>query len=81
MAVLIPFFELGERVGHRVEIEAGTLKELVDVGIARFGSPFADAVKVSTFVINGRANTALKGKRTPLGSEDTIWMVRPAAGG
>lgn len=81
MAVLIPFFDLGDRIGHRVEIEASTLGELVAAAQARFGQPFADATKISSFVINGRARTASKGAKTPLGPDDVVWMVRPSAGG
>ena len=81
MAVLIPFFELGDKIGSRIEIEASTLGELVADARLRFGAPFVDAMKISSFVINGRACTALKGRATPLRPEDVVWMVRPTAGG
>jgi molybdopterin converting factor small subunit len=81
VAVLIPFFDLGDTIGHRIEIEADTLGELVSEARARFGASFVEATKISSFVINGRARTAQKGSKTRLGPDDVVWMVRPSAGG
>ncbi len=81
MAVLIPFFDLGDTIGHRIEIEADTLGELVTKARARFGEPFVEATKISSFVINGRARTIQRGSKTRLTQDDVVWMVRPSAGG
>lgn len=81
MAVLIPFFDLGDTIGHRIEIEASTLGELVAEARTRFGAPFVEATKICSFVINGRARTMQRGSKTRLSPDDVVWMVRPSAGG
>ncbi len=81
MAILIPSFELAEKIGHRVEIDADTVGELVDECISRFGEPFREAVRASAIVVNGRSVNLLKGRRTRLKHDDSVWLIRPASGG
>ena len=81
MAVLIPFFDLGDVIGQRIEIEADTLGELVEEARRRFGAPFVEATKFSSFVVDGRARSIRRGSKTRLKKDDVVWMVRPSAGG
>ncbi len=82
MAILIPSHSLAQAVGMRqVEIEAATVGELIRLGTARYGEPFRQALQGAAIIVNGRSINALKGKRTPLDSSDTVWLVRPAGGG
>lgn len=81
MATLVPHFELAEKIGKQVEIEAGTVGELIQAGIAQFGEPFETALKQAAIVVNGRLINSLKGKKTPLKGGDIVWLVLPAAGG
>jgi molybdopterin converting factor small subunit len=81
MAILVPNFELAEKIGKQVEIDAATVAELVEVGSARYGDEFRKTVKTAIIVVNGRAISLLAGMRTPLGSKDQVWFVRPAGGG
>ncbi len=81
MATLIPNFDLAETIGTKVEIDAGTVGELVSKGIAQYGEPFRDATKVVAIMVNGRAMNLLKGGKTRLTSSDTVWFVMPSSGG
>ena len=81
MAILIPTFELANQIGQRVEIEAATINELIEVGTSRYGAAFAKAVKSATIAVNGRSVRLLKGGRTPLVADDTVWLVMPSGGG
>jgi molybdopterin converting factor small subunit len=81
MAILVPTFELGEKIGHRVEIEAGTVDELIAKATARFGETFAQSTRYAVVVVNGQGINYLKGGRTPLGARDEVWFLRPSAGG
>ena len=81
MATLIPHFALAEKIGERVEIEAATVDELVQAGIARFGEPFRAAVTRATILVNGRAVSLLRRGKTPLAPSDTVWLVLPSGGG
>ena len=82
MATLIPNFDLAEKIGEtKVEIDAGTVGELIEKGTARFGQPFSDAVKIAAVVVNGRSISKLKGNKTRLTSGDSVWLVLPSSGG
>ena len=81
MATLIPNFDLAEKIGTKVEMDAETVGELVSKGIAQYGEPFREATKVVAILINGRAMTKLKGSKTRLTSSDTVWFVMPSSGG
>ena len=81
MAWLIPSFELAREIGDRVEIEAATVGELIDVGIVRYGEPFRTATLGAVLIVNGRSINVLKGRRTKLAAGDSVWLVKPVAGG
>jgi molybdopterin converting factor small subunit len=81
MAILIPNFELAEKIGSKIEIEAGTVDELVRKGIAQFGEPFKKTVQTASIVVNGRNVSLLKGGKTKLGREDSVWLILPSGGG
>lgn len=81
MATLIPTYDLAQEIGAEIEIDATTVGELLTIGRERWGQPFKDVVRGAAIVVNGRAITQLKGKRTPLGPDDTVWLVNAAAGG
>ena len=81
MATLIPNFDLAEKIGSKVGIDADTVGELISKGIAQYGEPFRDATKVVAIMVNGRSMTHLKGSKTRLTSSDTVWFVLPSSGG
>jgi len=81
MAILIPNYELGEKIGERVEIEARTVAELIEMGTAKWGEVFRQATKRATIVVNGRAVSLLRGGKTPLGKDDSVWLIVPSGGG
>ena len=81
MAWLIPSFELAREIGDRVEIDAATVGELIDEGVARYGEPFREATQGAVLVVNGRSISVLKGRRTKLAAGDSVWLVNPVAGG
>ena len=81
MATLYPTFELAERIGRAIEIDAATVDALVAEGIARWGDDFARELKRVAIVVNGRAITLLQRGKTPLAAGDAVWMVKAAGGG
>jgi molybdopterin converting factor small subunit len=81
MAVLVPTFELAEKIGKQVEIDADTVGDLLDQAIARYGEEFRQAIRSSTIVVNGRAIGLLQRTKTRLKKEDVVWMLKPAGGG
>jgi molybdopterin converting factor small subunit len=81
MAILIPNFELAEKIGEQVEIDANTVDELLRVGSERYGEVFSQATKRAAIVVNGRSVSLLKGKSTRLEPTDTVWFILPAGGG
>ncbi len=81
MATLIPSFDLAERIGQQVEIDAADVAELIRVGTERFGAPFAEAAQRAALLVNGRSVQHLKGHRTRLTERDVVWMVLPSSGG
>jgi molybdopterin converting factor small subunit len=81
MARLIPNYTLGEKIGQMVEIDARTVDELIQVGTLRYGEPFSKAVQFVAIVVNGRSINRLKGGKTPLGKDDTVWFLLPSGGG
>ena len=81
MAILIPNFELAEKIGSRVEIEASNVDELVRKGIAQFGEPFKKTLQTASIVVNGRNVSLLKGGKTKLSHDDNVWLILPSGGG
>lgn len=81
MAIVVPNFDLAEKIGNKVEIDASTVGELIKKGISQYGEPFREATKTVAIVINGRSVSKLKGNKTRLSSDDTVWFVLPSSGG
>ena len=81
MAILIPNFELAEKIGRRVELRQRPSRSSSSEGSSRFGESFAEAIKHAAILVNGRSVNLLKGGKTPLGKEDLVWLVRPSGGG
>jgi molybdopterin converting factor small subunit len=81
MAILIPNYELAEKIGERVEIEASTVAELIELGTARWGEVFRQTTKRAAILVNGRSVSLLRGGKTPLGKGDNVWLVLPSGGG
>jgi molybdopterin converting factor small subunit len=81
VAKLIPNYALGEKIGKMVEIEARTIDELIRMGTERYGEAFSKAIQVAAIVVNGRSVNRLQGGKTPLGKEDTVWLLLPSSGG
>ncbi len=81
MAILIPSYALSAKIGTQVEIEAATVGELLDAGVARWGEEFAQAVRHATIAVNGRAIAHLQGRKTRIGPEDQVWLIMAAGGG
>ncbi len=78
---MVPTWELAERIGRRVEIDARTVGELIDIGIVRYGEDFRRATERTLIVVNGRGINYLKGRKTRIGPDDEVWFLKPAAGG
>ena len=81
MAILIPNYELAEKIGKRIEFDATTVAELIEQGIARFGEPFREASKTAVISVDGRPSRLLKGGKTRLRKDDAVWFVLPSGGG
>ena len=81
MAILIPNFDLAEKIGTELEIDASTVDELIREGVARFGEVFRQATKHAAILVNGRSVSLLKGGKTRLSKQDTVWFVLPSGGG
>lgn len=82
MAFLILNFDLAEKVGmSKVEIQAGTVDDLVREATSRLGAGFTEAIARSTLVVNGRSVSKLKGGKTPLKPDDSVWIITPSGGG
>ena len=82
MAILVPSYELSQTIGlDRVEIDAPTVREFIEIGTQRFGEPFWAATRNSTIAVNGRAIALLKAGRTKLDADDVVWLLKPSGGG
>lgn len=81
MAILVPTYELAEKIGRRIEIDADTVNELIEKGVERFGEDFRRASKSALIVVNGVALNHLRGRKTKLNPQDEVWFLKPASGG
>jgi molybdopterin converting factor small subunit len=81
MAILIPNYDLAEKIGDRIEIDASTVDDLIEEGVARWGEIFRQTTKRATISVNGRAISHLRRGKTPLGQNDTVWFVLPSGVG
>jgi len=81
MATVVPTFEVAEKIGRCIEIDALTVDGLVREGTRLFGAPFREMAEHAAIVVNGRSVRLLKGGKTPLSAADRVHFVKPAAGG
>lgn len=81
MAFIVPTYELAEKIGRRIEIDADTVNELIEKGVARFGEDFRIATRSSMIVVNGVGLNRLRGGKTKLKAQDEVWFLKPASGG
>jgi molybdopterin converting factor small subunit len=81
MPYLIPNYELAQKIGRRLELDATSVGELIRQCTERYGEDFAEATRRAAILVNGRAIHFLKGEDTELQAEDTVWLVLPSAGG
>ncbi|MCG0278023.1 MAG: MoaD/ThiS family protein [Thermanaeromonas sp.] len=73
----------------RLELEAPTVRHLLEALVVRFGErlrgelflPDGNLRPGFTILVNGRNIVFLKGLDTPLKPEDTVSLIPPAAGG
>jgi molybdopterin converting factor small subunit len=81
MPYLIPNYELAQKIGQRLELDATSVGDLIQQCSERFGEDFTEAIKRASILVNGRSVNLLKGKDTPLSGDDSVWLVLPSAGG
>jgi molybdopterin converting factor small subunit len=82
MAIFVPHASLARMLGQaELRSEARTVGALLDEVRARVSADQWRSASKATVLVNGRNVHALKGMATPLGPEDEVWMVFPAAGG
>lgn len=82
MATLFPHFKLAKKLGKtEIQIDAGTVEELIEKGKSEFGEAFKEDLGTTAILVNGRNINFLKGLKTAIAKEDKVWFVVPAAGG
>jgi len=81
MAILVPIYELSKEIGRRIEIDAATVGELIDIATERYGEAFAQTTTSSLIVVNGIAINSLQGRKTKLTASDEVWFLKAAGGG
>jgi MoaD family protein len=73
------FASIRQLVGaSHLEVEASTLRELVDAAAAKYGDAFAKQIPHCKLVVNGEPVTDLD---TPIGEGDEVAILPPVAGG
>jgi len=78
MARVIPPYSLGEKVGHCVEIPAGTVGEVLDEAERLWGADFRDVLAVADVTVGGLLMSRLQGRRTPVVADTVIAFTNPA---
>lgn len=82
MPVLVPHAALATRLGaHRIESQARTVGELLEEAGRGVDPEVWKRALRCTLLLNGRNIHYLRGRATPLGAEDVLWMVVPSGGG
>ncbi len=82
MPTLVPHASLARLLGEQVlEIEARSIRELIDYIKARIGEESGKQVRRATILLNGRNINFTDGYDTPLEPSDRVWMVVPSGGG
>lgn len=82
MARLYPPYGMTDRDGNSfIEVEASTVKELMEKAATLFGSKFKTRAAHCTIFVNSRSISYLNGAGTPLSPGDVVRLVSPSAGG
>lgn len=63
------------------ELEAGSVKELLEKLSGSYGEKIDRYLKISTVLVNGKNVIHMKGKRTRLKAEDVVSIFPPLGGG
>ncbi|MHB8895902.1 MAG: MoaD family protein [Candidatus Geothermincolia bacterium] len=73
---------LRQAAGAReTEVQAGTVKELIDHLSVDYGGRLDRYLKISTVLVNGKNVVHMKGRRTRLKPDDVISIFPPLGGG
>jgi molybdopterin synthase sulfur carrier subunit len=76
------FATLRQVAGAReVQMEAGTVKDLLDRLSAEYEGRMDRYLKISTVLVNGKNVVHMKGKRTKLKQDDEVSIFPPLGGG
>lgn len=76
------FATLRQVAGTREDaIEAGTVKELLDILSERYDGRMDRYLKISTVLVNGKNVIHLKGRKTKLLPDDEVSLFPPMGGG
>lgn len=76
------FATLRQVAGTREDvIEAGTVKELLDILSERYEGRMDRYLKISTVLVNGKNVIHLKGRKTKLLPDDEVSIFPPMGGG
>lgn len=82
MARVRLFAGLREAAGtDRDEIEASTVKALLEEARAKYGGKFSEALGYASVAVNQRDIRELQGMETPIGPEDEVALLPPVSGG
>lgn len=82
MAIFKPHAKLAALLGEpTIESSAATVGELLREVRSRVAPDEWKRAARATILVNGRNIHYLQGDKTPLSSEDQVWMVYPAGGG
>lgn len=63
------------------DIPAGTVGQLIDEAVARFGESFARSLKYAKVAVNGILISELQGSETTLEPDDEVAFLPPVSGG
>ena len=76
------FATLRQVAGAReIQMEAGTVKDLLDRLSADYQGRMDRYLKISTVLVNGKNVVHMKGKRTKLKRDDEVSIFPPLGGG
>jgi sulfur-carrier protein len=76
------FATLRQAAGAReIELEAGTVKELLNRLSTDYEGKLDRYIKISTVLVNGKNVSNMKGQKTKLRSDDVVSIFPPLGGG
>ena len=83
MALFVPHHNLAKMLGvtSQMETHAPTVGALLSEIESRLKPEEFKKAMTAAVLVNGRNIRFLKGRETPLGEQDQVWMVFPSAGG